>query len=124
MSECGVCIGSGIDGYEGNDFDCGPTTSDTDQKCCECGVGIPAGSKYERATWNDEDSGEQDVSTCAICAEIAWAFSCEARVYFNLWEDMQDYVYPEFSLACLEKLTSPEAKAGLQARWMKWKGLA
>jgi hypothetical protein len=37
---------------------------------------------------------------------------------------MQDYVFPEFSLACLEKLKTPEAKAELQRRWMQWKGLA
>lgn len=124
MSDCGVCIGSRYDSYSGNDFDCGPHTSNEDEKCCECESVIPAGTKYESAHWLDDDEKPQSADTCDLCAEIAWAFSCEARVYFNLWEDIGECVFPEFSVSCLEKLTTPEAKAELQRRWMQWKGLA
>lgn len=123
MSDCGVCIGNNGDTGDGYDFDCGPHVMAEDTKCCECYRIIPAGESFESAHWMSDDDGEQQAHTCAVCAEIAWAFSCQARIYWNLWEDMQDCVFPDFSQACLEKLVTPNAKAELQRRWMKWKGL-
>lgn len=124
MSECGVCIGTSFDSYDGNEFDCGWHMMDNPTKCCECNRAIPAGESFESAHWLDEDERPCEAHTCALCAEIAWAFSCNARIYYNLWEDMEDSVFPEFSVSCLEKLKTPASKADLQSKWMKWKGLS
>lgn len=123
MTDCGVCIDTSYDEGDGFEFDCGPATSTEEVVCVECQKTVPIGVQHERATWIDADAGPCSAETCAVCAEIAWAFSCQARIYFNLWEDITEYVFPEFSLACLEKLATPEAKAELQRRWIEWKGL-
>ena len=123
MSDCAVCIGTSYD-EGGSEFDCGPHVMSEATKCCECDRVIPAGESFESAHWLDEDEKQQQAHTCSECAEIAWAFSCNVRIYYNLWEDVEECVFPEFSLACIEKLKTPLAKAKLQNVWLKWKGLS
>jgi len=35
---------------------------------------------------------------------------------------MHDYVFPELTTGCLEKLTTAAAKQYLMERWREWKG--
>lgn len=120
MSGCGVCIG-GYDGDSDNLFESGTRVIKSASECDECGRVIPAGEPHEHARWRDDHKWTH-AKTCVTCAEIAWAFSCGGRLYFSLWESMED-VFEKISIACFEKLKTPAAKAELQRRWMSWKGL-
>jgi hypothetical protein len=139
MSDCGVCLYSSSDDWEGYIDDANIVTSECDQKCCECGDVVPTGSLIEEASWMDESEYEDaeldedgepielpvkpKIYTCLICAEIADAFYCEGRVYCSgLWEALGE-VYDQLSTSCFGRLKTPEAKAKLQREWMKWKGM-
>ena len=120
MSKCGICLDAGCD-FGDNSFEKYDATFKTPMKCCECEATILPGIKHERAYWVEQSGKPTVVHTCGVCAEIAWAFFCETRVYHALWEYMED-VYENFTVACFNKLKTPEAKAELQSRWMRWKG--
>lgn len=89
-------------------------------KCTECHEAISSGSKYERAT----GKWEGDISTyktCLSCVEIRNHFVCEGWAFGLLWSDLEENFFPEMRAGgpCLEGL-SPEAKARLFERRMKW----
>lgn len=121
MSDCGACIYTGGE-YGDNGFHNEMRTSKRGRTCCECQESIPAGTVYEYATYRD---GKQRFShaTCAVCAEIAWAFMCDGRMYESLWDLMDDDFFESLNTACFARLKTPQAKAELQRRWMEWKGL-
>lgn len=119
MGDCGVCLYGGGD-FGDNGFFKFSATFKTPMYCCECGAKIPAGVEHEKARYRNDDAKWQTEHTCPICAEIAWAFSCEGRTYRILWELMEE-VYPEMTTGCLEKLKTPEAKKELMRRWNEWK---
>lgn len=127
MSDCGVCLTFSSDG-ESTGYRCAIVKAGKHWKCSECGRIIPKGSKYELAS-GFNDVGTQWAShwqykTCLICAEIANAFYCNGRWHgSSLWDSLYD-VSDKMTVACLNRLRTPEAKAELQRRWMKWKGLA
>jgi hypothetical protein len=123
MSNCGICLSSSCE-FGDNGFWKVTKAFRTSMQCCECGAVIPAGEVHERARYREDEGDGQWVTqhTCAVCAEIAWAFFCDSRAYGQLWERMED-VFEKFSVACLDRLQSPKAKAELQYRWRKWKGL-
>ncbi len=125
MSDCGVCLRAGSD-FGDNDFEMLTAAFKTPMQCCECGRIIPAGEPHEKARYREEEGSSKWVTnhTCAVCAEIAWAFFCDSRLYECLWDYINDDLFPKFAQSCLNKLRSPEAKAELQRRWMAWKGLA
>lgn len=54
--------------------------------------------------------------------EIANALYCGGRVFGLLWEDIEDQIFREGEMnsACLDKLSTPEAKQFLQRRWWAW----
>lgn len=94
-------------------------------KCVECGGTILPGERYQKVCGKYEGSFYAEKS-CACCAEIRTAFTCEGgELVGNMWDEMQDYVLPELTTAnqCFQKL-SPAAKEFLLAKWRKWKGLA
>ncbi len=122
MSDCGVCLSSGCD-FDGNEFERGSVVNKTRVKCCECEQFIPKGIEHEKARWRNDDMRWETAHTCPICAEIAWAFFCDGRLYFCLWESLEQ-VASELTTACFNKLKTPEAKKELQRRWMDWKGLS
>ncbi len=124
MAECGVCLHAGSD-FGDNGFEMWTASFKTPMQCCECGRIIPAGEPHEKARYYiDYDRKFITQHTCAVCAEIAWAFFCDVRLYENLWDYMQDDAFPELTSACFNKLKTAAAKAELQRRWMEWKGLA
>jgi hypothetical protein len=122
MSDCGVCIGGDFDCDDSESFYFVHRTTIKPQVCDECGCKIKGGELHEYAQWR-QDGKQQSAHSCELCAEIAWAFMCDQRCYFVLWDRMED-VFVNFSQACLDRLKTPTAKAEVQRRWMKWKGLA
>jgi hypothetical protein len=119
-TSCEVRLG-GYEGDEDNDFNCWTQTTKCGHKCFECGKTIPGGIAHERATWYDEDRKQRTVFTCAVCAEIAWAFY-DCRLYGHLWDSM-DEEFGKVTTGCFTKLRTPAAKAEFQRQWMKWAGL-
>lgn len=118
MSECG-CIYMGID-------DAGPEvvttrTARKEHKCCECRMVIAVGQRYEvRAQFNDGRAFQN--KTCLPCAEIRNAFFCEGWYYGSVWSDIESALFDRGPLnsACLDKLSTVDAKQFLQRRWMDW----
>lgn len=116
---CEINIGS-YEGDEDNHFDKWMQSTKTSHECCECGCVIPSGVLHEHARWYD-DGKVVHAFTCAVCAEIAWAFT-DCRCYFNLWDSMHDE-FENLTTGCFQKLKTATAKAELQTRWIHWKGL-
>lgn len=123
MSDCGVCVYSGLG--ESSSYDFHATRVVVGRKrhhCCECGRRIEVGERH--VTHSGRYDGDFfSVRCCLICDEIADAFSCDGRLYGNFWDAMWD-VYEYLNVSCFDRLQTPEAKAELRRRWMKWKGLA
>ena len=121
MSDCGVCLSHDVVGH--SEFYNSETRKARKQhKCCECGRSISPGDEYIVSSGKYE--GEFfSVKTCATCDEILRAFSCGGGCLHEcLWDDMHDYVFPELTTGCLEKLTTAAAKQYLMERWREWKG--
>lgn len=121
MSDCGVCL-SYSGGGECTGYRCVTVHAGQDWECSECGCKISKRSLYELASGFNEGSFWQS-KTCVVCAEIAEAFYCNGRWHGgSLWDSLYD-VSDKMTVACLNRLKTPEAKAELQRRWMEWKGL-
>lgn len=90
-------------------------------RCVECRDVIAIGQRHERTSgkWDGEINSFR---TCLLCVEIRAAFMCEGWTYGLLWEDVEEQMFKERGLdsACLEELSSPEAKQFLQRRWWAW----
>lgn len=125
MSDCGVCI-SGMD----CDLDGDLAFSNVRlvkharkrARCSECDGWIEIGASYQYVSGRNEDFWT--FKTCLICAEIRAAFSCDGEIYGGTFWESMEYCFENLNVSCFDKLTTPEAKAELQRRWMKWKGLA
>lgn len=119
---CNVCIG--ISDYDSPEvYNASTPKARKPHRCCECGGEIPKGDQYERVKWHDGKWGRQN--TCLLCVEIRKVFSCgEGFVHEMLWEDMEEYAFPELTTGtdCFQEL-SAAAKAVVLNRWRKWKGL-
>jgi hypothetical protein len=125
VSDCGVCLSAGFD-FGDNNFSCWMEAFKTPMICCECGRCIPAGEVHEKARFREEGYGSDRGKwvthhTCSVCAEIAWAFFCDSRLYECLWDSITDDLLPDFTQACLNKLKTVAAKAEMQRRWIEWK---
>lgn len=124
MSDCGVCVG-GWDGEPSEFIRVKHPRARKQHKCVECNKVIAVGERYEYSSGKSEGD-LWDYRTCAVCAEIADAFSCDGRTYGGFFWDSFDEgeCWQALTTGCFAQLTTPEAKAELQRRWMKWKGLA
>jgi hypothetical protein len=124
MSDCGVCI-SNAHRFDGpaDIWESNIVKARRNYKCCECGRPIERGAKYERYDILF-DGKWSHYRTCVLCAEISSAFCCDGRLFGNLWNDFDESeIWPAITTACFDRLDTPEAKAELRRRWMKWKGL-
>ncbi len=126
MSDC-ACLYGGFDGCEeGREFF--SETTRTARKlwvCYECREQIHPKSRYVHTAQSDE--GRVLVyRMCLRCAEIKRALYCDGWYWGQLWEDITDQIFSNggMTIACLEKLTTPEAKRYLQQRWMGYLGVA
>lgn len=124
MAECGFCIGSEGDGeYSEFHHEDRPKARKV-HKCCECSREIMPGEHYQRIA-GKFDGYMYGEKTCAECAEIRSALSCEVSpAYGSMWSEITDYIFPHINTACYDKLSTAPAKKYLQEKWMQWKGLA
>jgi hypothetical protein len=91
--------------------------------CCECGVGIRVGERYQWASGKCSD-GMFRAQTCLVCAEIRAAFVCGSWIFGLLWESICDEMFPVWqytsAIDCLAKLTSDAAVAMCQTEYVEW----
>jgi hypothetical protein len=95
-----------------------------EHKCCECRGVIVKGRTYERAA--GKTCGEMwSYATCAACAEIRDAFVCGSWVYGQLWESIEESMFPVWTrkgpIDCLAKLETLEAREKCRDRYRDWK---
>ena len=90
--------------------------------CEECRKQIEPGSKYESLAYVFDQSFYHE-KRCLVCVEIRNAFQEPGSAYAagDMWSDIRDYVFPEMTTTCFDRLRTPQAKAELQRRWMEWK---
>ena len=77
--------------------------------CCECGMIILPGDKYEhaRGKWN---GSFQTFKTCATCKSIRSAFFCNGWSYGRILEDLHDHINDtdgNISSECLSDMPKP-----------------
>jgi len=121
MSETMVCCP--LDGGEDGPscFRSGMRRARKSHYCGECREEIPTGVQYEYASgvW---DGYPGSYKTCLSCVEIRTHFACgRGWIYEYLWEQLEENFFPDMKAGgpCMQGL-SPEAKARLFERRMKW----
>ena len=119
--DCGVCLCGESDGPADFWVVVYPK-SRKEHKCTECGKVIPKGVIYQRVSYKF-DGDISCCKTCSICAEIRAAFYCDTELIGEFWSQIEDYVFPDLTITCYDRLTTPEAKTELRRRWQEWKGL-
>ena len=99
-------------------------TARKSHKCEECRQEIKIGDKYESLAYYFE--GFHHEKRCAVCCEVRNAFLEDGSCYCpgDMWTEIADYVFPEMTSACFDKLQTPDGNAEFRRRWMGWKGLA
>ena len=121
---CDVCL-YGADDIDNDFYSDSVLTARKPHVCCECEREISRGIRYQRAV-GKSDGQMWTYKTCLLCVEVRRVFYCGGGYFFGmLWDDMQEQAFPQLTTAsaCFREL-SPEAKAVVLDRWMRWKGLA
>jgi hypothetical protein len=94
--------------------------------CCECGVSIAIGERYQWASGKTEGGGMFREHTCEVCAEIRAAFVCGSWVFGALWESLRDELFPRWkthsAIDCLAKLQTADAVAMSNNEFAEWNG--
>ena len=122
----GNCADVCIDMYwDGNSEFCvtKECASRKERKCCECHAVIPIGAKYSRST-GKSDGDFWSTATCLLCVEIRKAFVCGSFVFEELWQSIEDELFPRWRKVgpwdCLAKLDTDAARAMMNARYNAW----
>ena len=120
MTDCNVCIDQ--DGGENAEFWAVKVLVGRHAyRCYECGDEIHASVPHQKITMK-YDGTWTSVRTCLACVEIHRALSCNGyRCTGSLWEDLQEYVFPTMTRACIEKCQTVAAKQKLTDRWNAWR---
>jgi hypothetical protein len=91
--------------------------------CCECRRTIASGEVYQKVV-GKSDGDFWDVITCAQCAEIRKAFVCGGWVSEQLWETIEQELFPVWAthspIDCLAKLTTLEARTKCRELFADW----
>ena len=120
MGDCGVCIG-GCDGDTPEIYNERMVRARKVHKCCECEREILVGAVYEKVSgrWEGEFG---TYKFCADCSDIGKSLSCgEGRTFLNLWDDIEENLFPNMTRGCINKLQTASAKVFLVKRWNEWK---
>lgn len=93
--------------------------------CEECSKEIHPGDRYESLVYVCDHSFHHE-KKCVVCAEVRDAFLESGSCYCpgEMWSEIRDYVFPEMTTTCFDRLKTPAAKTELQRRWLEWKGIA
>ena len=121
VTDCGVCFVSD-DCFDPPEFSSRKNRrARKEHRCCECGGIIKRGEVYEYVAGMWERAIDS-FKTCLVCVEIRTSFSCNGRWLFHeLYERMEEDVFPLMTTGCLEKLSTAAAKNFLVDRWNAWK---
>ena len=125
MTDCGVCIGIDYGDCDGPVELCETRWPKAvkEHVCVECSRAIPKGEIYQRCS-GKFDGDFYDEKTCAECADIRDAFTCEVPPPFGqLWAEIREFVFPQANTSCFDKMASAKAKEVFRKRWMEYKGL-
>ena len=121
MSECNVCLSMDVCDYADDFAESAVLASVAPFKCCECARQFHAGALVQLAYLRYGDD-TTEYETCSDCVEIHKALSCDGdRLFGDLWESIEDAVFPDMTLACIAKVKTASARAYLQDEWRKWK---
>jgi hypothetical protein len=117
-----VCISHDVDGF--CDFYAERiVTARKPHECCECRRAIAPGTVYERATGMYEGGFFRD-ATCLVCADVRKAFVCGSWLLGELWESVEDELFPrwrtEGPFECLARLSTADAREYCQKRYSEW----
>jgi len=124
MSGCAdVCIDHGYD--EENEFyDETLVRARKPHRCCECHETIPVGVQYQRVA-GKSDGRIWTATTCASCTEIRKAFVCGTWTFGELWESIQEQMFPIWNtqgpIDCLAKLDTREARDKAREEYRVWR---
>lgn len=117
--DCDLC-------FYGGDYDAAEAyterwrTARKAHRCCECRREIVKGERYHY-TFGVWQGKPNTYKTCAQCAEIRVAFSCDsAWIFGELWNNLSDG-FGRITTGCFEKLETAAAKSFLRERWIAWK---
>lgn len=124
MDEC-ACLYGGFDECDEGGFQSRTTRkARKEYVCIECHQPIRKGDIYVRFAASD-DGRVFSNRTCLLCEEIREALYCDGYYFGRMWEDIREQIFNEggLSIACVEKLTTPAAKAFIQERWMQHIGV-
>jgi hypothetical protein len=119
-----ACLYGGLDDYDSSGFQCSQTRrARKEHVCVECRETIAKGQTYE--VFSQKFEGDiSSVKTCAVCCEIRAALYCDGFYFGQMWEDIRNQLFPRFTLACVEKLSSVAAKKTLTERYRDFLGVA
>lgn len=121
MNDCNVCVYADFD-EQAEVWLVEKPCARRPHKCSECGQLIAAGQQYQKNRIFYDGAWEV-WKTCAICAEIRAAFSCDGETLGGVfWEQFQE-CFDGLNESCFDKLQTVAAKKYLRVRWMRWKGL-
>ena len=122
MNDC-ACLYGGYDGYDESDFQCNRMRRARKEHVCgECRETIQKGQMYEVYS-SKHDGSVSSTKTCAVCTEIRMALYCDGFYFGRMWSDIREQLFPHFTLACVEKLSTTAAKETLTKRYREFLGV-
>lgn len=119
MDDC-TCLYGGFDDYDEQGFQTRITRrARKEYQCVECREPIRKGDSYVHFASKFEGRIFTN-RTCVLCEEIREALYCDGYFFGRLWADVRDQIFDRTGLtvACVDKLTTVEAKKRLQQAWM------
>lgn len=127
MSCADVCIDMGMDDCENEFYVESFITARKPHRCCECHGEVSAGDSYQRAAAKSDGRIWTKV-TCRRCAEIRKALVCGGWIFGELWQCIEDGVFPQWAISspidCLAKIESKQARDFISRRFDDWRGRA
>lgn len=124
MSGCGdVCIDMEVGEYN-EFFSQRIYRARKEYKCCECRETIKPGTRYEYSA--GKSMGMLfDERTCLTCKEVREAFVCGGYIFGELWETIEQAMYPIWEtkgpIDCLAKIETAETRQALRDRYQQWR---
>lgn len=124
MSCADVCLSMDYDSGANDFYHTQYPTARKPHRCCECRGTIQPGERYERVS-GKSDGDVWTVKSCGRCAEIRDAFVCGAWVFGELWEHIEEYMFPVWKERgpwdCLAELQTPETRKHIMTVYEDWK---
>lgn len=125
--DCGVCLDQS-DGEAAEFFHEEERVAKRVHMCCECEDQIPVGETHQVVQMK-YDGRWSTYRTCNACVEVHRALSsCDRedgspgyRGLRCLWVDLEEWIFPEMTTACIAKCRTVAAREKLLKRWNEWK---